>query len=675
MKYKVVLVLGMILFGLSFVSPQDPTIYQNCEIYGNCLPEEPPFDNNTAFVNDSEFCGGVLCTEKANLDGSNQPWTGDLNLSDNALFVGTGTSRIQASSGFPERMVLHGGGTSLTFKDYGEIFFDQAGTTQFEFFRTGIQILDILNAASGGFVNVQIQNNLSVGEGGTVSETNQIEINDGRAIMRYNGVVNSFDIIGGAGKFVRLFADGDSSEDLYMTLDPAFAGRGIRIHQNVSFENNNLTNIDDLVADTINTSHLLGNGGATNDVLFFESDGVGVDNAPHIQNTGISWIFKNPSSSLTFARLNLVESGLVQLTSFIGASETSLTLDGDGNTFKGNVNIEDNLTIDTNLTVRGSTILANLSVQNISNATNIQVTNSLDFIGTVEMPGVYVDEVMSNLQVYDGETTGTFLYVNPFIEDTSIYNYDVGQFVTFAPGLEFANTFNNTSPLSDTGFFAVTVRTRPKFKISHNGEDTSIEAAGLFVIPEFSRTGSFLGNTTYQRFASVRSEPNVLIGTTITNLTHFRIVGNTNTGNATLERGLHIEDINTGDEIIGIHSQLSSGSGNKKFIDHIGNAPSTFKGNIFFQADNIGTFFGASDDVKTFLNVSGHFDEVQMGSVPRIFKDYVNISFESDIFITGSVNATTYHRSNGGNTTSNSSCTIISSPDGTTTINICNDSF
>ncbi len=78
MKYKVVLVLSIILFGLSFVSSQEPTIYQNCEIYGNCLPEIVSITINASNVtaNNTDFCGGIPCIDYALKSGANLPLTG-----------------------------------------------------------------------------------------------------------------------------------------------------------------------------------------------------------------------------------------------------------------------------------------------------------------------------------------------------------------------------------------------------------------------------------------------------------------------------------------------------------------------------------------------------------------------------------------------------------------------
>ncbi len=112
-----------------------------------------------------------------------------------------------------------------------------------------------------------------------------------------------------------------------------------------------------------------------------------------------------------------------------------------------------------------------------------------------------------------------------------------------------------------------------------------------------------------------------------------------------------------------------------------------FLDDLHFAVDNIGIFQGASDDYQLKYNTTGVFDKLLVGSLPREFQGFSEYRFDANVSLKGfnltnvdtievtNLNATTYHLANGGNITSNSSCLTLTSPDGTTTSDICNVGF
>ncbi len=96
---------------------------------------------------------------------------------------------------------------------------------------------------------------------------------------------------------------------------------------------------------------------------------------------------------------------------------------------------------------------------------------------------------------------------------------------------------------------------------------------------------------------------------------------------------------------------------------------------IHLDRDNEEFAIGASQDVSQLFNSTGYFSSLDVGNVPYFFRGFERYDFDNDLNIDGFLNATTYHFTQGGNLTSNSSCLIFSSPDGTTTSNICNVGF
>lgn len=310
------------------------------------------------------------------------------------------------------------------------------------------------------------------------------------------------------------------------------------------------------------------------------------------------------------------------------------------------------------------------------NSGGISLHSPLNFEDSEVLPGGFT--VSRNIFItgtLDGATNNINQFVHPKMQDSSIYEYDTAQSLLFNPTINSAGVNKQTSAVADpagirwTGF-----RATHRWQIAHNGVGSTDSVIGFHAFSLADVAGGSSGTGTVASMDGIRSEPSIKTGITATDLNFYNIVEGVNTGTIDTQNGLMIPSLTDGTNNNGISSLMTEGS-NNLFINHSEDARSEFGGDIHFKGDNIGNFFGLSNDVKTFFNSSGHYDEVQIGSVSRIFKDYANISFESDVFIEGFMNATTYHLSNGGNITSNSSCMILASPDGTTTSNICNVGF
>jgi len=399
-----------------------------------------------------------------------------------------------------------------------------------------------------------------------------------------------------------------------------------------------------------------------------------------LQRSGSSGFLKHSSSAFSFALLNLASSGVIQMNSVIATVTNGFTMTTTGTSFTGNVTLTDwgifeNITsFEDEARFEADT---NHFENDINNVGTLQIRDHLNFEtdSNVETGVTFLNKIITNDIVFDGTVSGTNFYVNPIWNDESTYLYDVAQTLVFAPSIDVVRVFQTEVAVSDVGFIVPGIRVMDDFRIGHDGVGSTNEIGSFFAFTTIERAAGKVGNVTFINEYGFRSQVTASLGAFVGNLSHVWIRKVAHTGNITIQRGMAIEELINADSNIGIHSLQNDNTGNDFFIQHVGNAPSEFNGDLRFVNDNIGNSYGASDDVKTFFNSSGHYDEVQIGSVSRIFKDYVNISFESDIIIEGVITAEIYNLSNGGNITSNSSCLILASPDGTTTSNICNVGF
>lgn len=195
MKYHVVLVMAAALLCFSLVSAQAPDIYNNCEIYGNCVPDVVSVVQNVSnsTVNDTTFCGGVLCSLLLRTDGGNSP-IDDIDWGDFDIFnlrtlnvSKINTTTINATTTYTDEFLPVSG---------NRVFFREGGSVN--------------NGASFTYSG----NTFSL----TYSDTSNVQVGlglrDGLVSMSFNAFVNSKSI-SADGDSIRLLSTnllGDSSQ-------------------------------------------------------------------------------------------------------------------------------------------------------------------------------------------------------------------------------------------------------------------------------------------------------------------------------------------------------------------------------------------------------------------------------------------------------------------------------
>lgn len=121
---------------------------------------------------------------------------------------------------------------------------------------------------------------------GNFNDTQAININGTRAILKYNGTNTSFDVIAGSGKNLRLFADGTTEpDDLYITFNTLANGSDIDIFKDINLQDNNLT-----TTGTITTTELIGTGGTGNNTIYLRDGGTDT-NGGRLSDGGTSSTF------------------------------------------------------------------------------------------------------------------------------------------------------------------------------------------------------------------------------------------------------------------------------------------------------------------------------------------------------------------------------------------------
>lgn len=593
MKKGLLLITLITLLMLPFIYAADDFAYNR--LFRGVTINEGGGNVSNETVNDTTFCGGILCSLYALLDGSNQPLTGDWNLANNSFFIGSEDARITFAGSTNQRMRIDGGEEVIEIFDTNQFYFPTQTDVPFTFEFWNRDRTLTLQASSGGSASLDVQNNINVGENLFVSNFSSTNGNiQGRSFL-YMGehlpenVANYFDNFNnfvaillrrssnGTGDYLQLQnstnftlftieEDGNftwNQDDRFSQIKPARGGAGgqdmiIETNNQISFITDNglrlrvgdATNPNDMFlnldmnGNNVTADYFKGNGSELTDINV-DADYLRLDggNSP---TANIDWGNNEITNLAGITTVNLVASGTI----FLGSTIMTGTLDGN------NEILNDFGSIDVRAT---NDFIGGIQRNNhVDRTTPTTFTNGADF--TMQTADILMNSV-SALKFGATPSSIEFDLFNAHFFQIQVGNNDLIQYAGVTVRLIDSNGFHFNSNNANSDFTIDSVNVDDAFDLDASLDelqirvDLSILADNAFFCQGLSRDGCELFNSTgFFNFLNVGSVPMFWEGYSLYSFDNdLKVFGNINITNNSITEILSLEFSN-GDTITGNNS-------------------------------------------------------------------------------------------------------------------------